>query len=503
MCMILIRSYENFVNTLIVIRIVGNKVMVSIRTAAPALLLILAGCVSGPDHKPPVMPLPAKFSEGGTKSNDDVSSRKWWTDYHDTKLDGLVNIGLAQNVSILSSIEATVAYEGDVTVAGAGGLPSLTGTAAQTMSGQKGKLRTAQATQHTSSGELTASWLLDLFGQYRRAREGALDTLDAAYATVDVTRLAYLQDLVTSYITARYYQALIGVANENLKSRRETLELTKFQLQAGAASRLDVVQAEGLVNSSLSELPPNEIAFRKQVHHIATLLNVPSATVIAEMQSSTGQPVFRGSVTTGVPADLVRNRPDIRKAERQLAAATAQIGVAEAQLYPSISLSGSISPSYIKSGGTKGGLTTWSFGPTLNLPIFDGGLLRANVKIAESNARAAYLSWKSTVLSAVEDVENALSAVTRDAQTISALRAQVKSYREALQLSTASYKDGASSLLDVITAQLQVTSAQESLAAAVQTSAADYVSLNVAIGAGYVAASPDKVTPVTLASKKM
>jgi multidrug efflux system outer membrane protein len=211
--------------------------------------------------------------------------------------------------------------------------------------------------------------------------------------------------------------------------------------------------------------------------------------------------VFHGSVTTGVPADLVRNRPDIRRAERQLAAATAQIGVAEAQLYPSISLSGSISPSYIKSGGVKGGITSWSFGPSLNLPILDGGLLRANVKIAESNARAAYLTWKSTVLTAVEDVENALSAVTRDAQTISALHAQVKSYQEALQLSTASYKDGASSLLDVITAQLQVTSAEESLAAAVQSSANDYVSLNVAIGAGYVAASPDKVTPVRVASK--
>jgi len=475
--------------------------MVSIRTAAPALLLILAGCVSGPDHKPPVMPLPAKFSEGGTKSNDDVSSRKWWTDYHDSRLESLVNTGLSQNISILSSIEATIAAEGDVTVAGAGGLPNLSADASQTTSGQSGKLRTRTNTTNTSSGDLTASWLLDLFGQYRRAREGALDTLDASYATVDVTRLTYLQDLVNSYISARYYQALIGVANENLKSRRETLELTKFQLQAGAASRLDVVQAEGLVNSSLAELPPNEIAFRKQVHHIATLLNVPSATVMAEMKSNGGQPVFRGSVSTGVPADLIRNRPDIRRAERQLAAATAEIGVAEAKLYPSISLSGSISPSYVTSGGSKGSLTSWSFGPTLNLPILDGGLLRANVKIAESNARTAYLTWKSTVLSAVEDVENALSAVTRDAQTISALRAQMKSYQEALRLSTASYKDGASSLLDVITAQLQVTSAQESLAAAVQTSAADYVSLNVAIGAGYVAASPDKVTPVRVAKK--
>jgi len=477
--------------------------MVSIRTAAPALLLILAGCVSGPDHKPPVMPLPAKFSEGGLKPNGDVANKVWWTAFSDKKLDGLVETGLTQNVSILQSIEATVAAQGDVTVAGAGGLPSLTADASHTISGEKGKLKTSAGPTNTSAGDLTASWLLDLWGQYRRAREGALDTLDAAYATVDVTRLTYLQDLVTSYITARYYQALIAIADENLKSRRETLELTKFQLEAGAASRLDVVQAEGLVNSSLSEKPPYEIAFRQQVHHIAMLLNVPAATVIAQMQSGgTGQPIFHGSVTTGVPADLIRNRPDIRKAERDLAAATAQIGVAEAQLYPTISLSGSISPSFIHKSGVSGGLTSWSFGPSLNLPIFDGGALRANVKIAESNARSAYLTWKSTVLTAVEDVENALSAVTRDAQTVSALRAQVKSYQEALQLSTASYKDGASSLLDVLDAQRSVTTAQESLANAVQTSAADYVSLNVAIGAGYVAASPAPAKPVVVASKK-
>ncbi|MBZ5762617.1 efflux transporter outer membrane subunit [Rhizobium sp. VS19-DR104.2] len=459
--------------------------MIFPRAASPAILLLLAGCVSGPDHKPPVMPLPPTFSEGTTKANEDIAGRQWWTAYHDKKLESLVATGLAQNVSILSSIEATVAAQGDVTVAGAGALPSLSADGSNTTSGEKGKLRTQLATTNSTAGDLTASWLLDLFGQYRRAREGALDSLDAAYATVDVTRLTYLQDLVTSYINARYYQARISIAADSLASRRKTLELTKFQMVAGAASRLDVVQAEGLVNSTLSEAPGLEISYRQQVHHIATLLNMPPTTVIADMRSGGRQPVFRGNVATGVPADLIRNRPDIRKAERDLAAATAQIGVAEAKLYPSISLSGSISPSYVTSSGSHGSLTSWSFGPTLNLPILDGGSLRANVKIAESNARADYLTWKSTVLTAVEDVENALSAVRRDAQTISALRAQVNSYQEALQLSTDSYKDGASSLLNVIDAQLSLATAKESLAAAIQQSATDYVSLNVAIGAGY------------------
>ncbi len=464
--------------------------MVSIRTVAPALLLLLAGCVSGPDPKPPEMPLPAKFSECNLKANGDVAGSQWWAKFNDKRLNGLVDTGLAQNVSILQAIEQTNAAAGDVIVAGAAGLPALNVGASHTVSGQMGGLRTQHSAQNTSAGDTNVSWLLDLWGQYRRARQGALAELDAAYETVDVQRLAYLQDLVSTYIDVSYFQARISIAQQNLKSRRETLELTKFQLDAGAASRLDVVQAEGLVNSTLSEVPGLEISLRQSIHHIATLLNVPSATIIAEVQKNSGQPVFRGSVATGVPADLIRNRPDVRKAEQDLINATAQIGVAQAQLYPTITLGGDISPSYVHLSGQHGGLTTWSFGPTLTLPILDGGRLRAGVQIAESNAKSQYFTWKQVVLNAVEQVENALSAISRDAQTVSALRAQVKSYQEALELSTASYKDGASSLLDVLDAQRSVTDAQESLAQAVQQSARDYVSLNAAIGAGYVPASP-------------
>ena len=481
--------------------------MVSIRTAAPALLLLLAGCVSGPDHKPPEMPLAAKFSEGGTKVNGDVSSSQWWTAFGDRKLNALAEQGLAQNLNIQQSLERINQAQGQVVTAGAGGLPSLFASGSQTTSGQMGNLRTNRETQNTTGSDLTASWLLDLWGQFRRAKESANASLDAAYSGVDVSRLAYMQDLANSYVNARFFQARISIAQDNLKSRRETLALTQFQLDAGAASRLDVVQAEGLVDSTLSEIPGLEISYRQAVHHIATLLAVPSQTILAQLQSGGPQPVFRGRVNTGVPADLIRNRPDIRVAERNLAAATAQIGVAEAQLFPTITLSGAISPSYVHTSSAHGGLTSWSFGPALSLPIFDGGTLRANVKIAESTSREQYIAWKQTVLSGVEQVENALSAVSRDAQTISALRAQVKSSEEALSLSTASYKDGASSLLDVLDAQRNVSDAQESLAQAVQQAAIDYISLNVNIGAGYVpadkttmAAKPAKV--VKVAAKK-
>lgn len=469
--------------------------MASFRFASPALLLLLAGCVSGPDHVPPEMPLPAKFKEGGTKSDGDVAMATWWTAYRDTRLNGLVGQGLNENLSIQQSLERINAAASNVTVAGAGSLPSLVVGADHTVSGSMGERRTDIGATNTTSGTASVSWLLDLFGQYRRSKESAQASLDAAYSTADVAKLTYIQDLVNSYIDLRYYQERIALSRANLKSRQETYELTKFQLDAGAASRLDVVQAEGLVQSTQAEIPGLETNARVSAHHIATLLGKPAGSMVDELLRGSTQPIFRGGIKAGVPADLIRNRPDIRVAERNLATATADIGVAISQLYPTITLSGSISPSYVRPVGANGGLTTWSFGPTLTLPIFDGGRLRANVDIAKSTAKTQYLAWKQTVLEAVEEVENALSAVRRDAQTVESLRAQVKTTQETLDLSTASYKDGASSLLDVLDAQRQVSLAQASLAAAVQQMAKDYVSLNIAIGGGYTPDGKPTVAP--------
>ncbi|OWV75590.1 nodulation protein NodT [Rhizobium sp. R339] len=470
-----------------------------LRYAASLLTILLAGCVSGPDHVPPQMPLPAKFEEGGSKSNGDVVTAEWWTAYRDKQLNGLVAHGLRENLDVLQALESINSAFANVTVAGAGGLPSLTVGASHTLSGEKGRLRTSVGTTNTSGGEASLSWLLDFFGQYRRSRESAIASLGAAYATADNAKLTFLKDLVESYIDARYYQERIALSQASLKSRQQTYELTQLQLKAGAASRLDVVQAEGLVQSTKSDIPGLEKSFTESAHHIATLIGMPASALMGELQKSAGQPVFRGDLHAGIPADLIRNRPDIRKAERELAAAVADIGAAEAQFYPSISLSGSISPSWVKSSGASGGsLTSWSFGPSLSLPIFDGGTLRANVDIEKSDAKTQYLAWKAAVLNGVEEVENALTAVRRDTQTLEPVRRQVQTAQESLALSTVSYKDGASSLLDVLDAQRSVSDAQASLAATVQQVAKDYVDLYVAIGAGYL--EPERASKPTAKS---
>jgi len=460
-----------------------------VKALLPLSLLLLSGCVVGPDYQAPNAALPAKFSEGGQATADDVTLKPWWEAFRDKKLNSLVAQGLGENLDVQQSIERIIEARADVIVAAAGGLPEISASGSGSVAGQDGSYpRNSSGNDHsetkTIGGGGDASWLIDLFGQYRRAKESANASLDAAYADVNVARLAYLSDLTSSYIEARYNQEAYALQQKSLASRRETLKLTNDIKAAGAASSLDVVQAEGLVNSTLAELPGYQTGFNQAANHIATLLGLPATSVTAGLRNGSSQPSPRYNTKIGVPADLVRNRPDIRKAERLLAAATASIGVAEAQLYPSLSLSGTIDGSRIVASAASGGLSSWSFGPSLSLPIFNGGRLKANVDIAKSGAQQQYLAWKQTVLNGVEEVENALVALRNNYQTVAALRKVVDSYEQALSLARESYKGGATSLLDVLDAERSLATSRISLASGIRNLANNYVSLNVAIGGG-------------------
>ena len=459
------------------------------RTLFPLSMLLLSGCVVGPDYAKPGTVLPAKFSESKAASADNVTLNPWWESFRDRRLNDLVHQGMNENLTVLQALERIEAAEADVVIAGSGSLPSLGASADATASGQDGSyLRRTSGRDSTSSKSmsagLSASWVLDFFGQYRRSKEAANASLDAAYDDVNVARLAYLSDLVSSYVNARYYQEALALSRKNLVSRRETLKLTNEIKEAGAASSLDVLQAEGLVNQTLADLPALETGFHQSANHIATLLGVPASSITSSLIKGSAQPMPRYATRTGIPADLVRNRPDIRAAERRLQAATASIGVAEAQLYPSIELGGSIGATRNFTRAATGNLTSWSFGPSLVLPVFNGGALKAQVKIARSEAEQQYLTWKSTVLQAIEEVENAQTALIRDGQTVAALRKVVQSYEQTLNLARESYRGGASTILDVLDAERNVATARLSLASAIRQLARDYVALNVAIGGG-------------------
>ena len=465
------------------------------RTLLPLSLLLLSGCVVGPDYAPPEAALPVKFSESKAASAGKVTLNPWWESFRDRRLNDLVHQGMGENLTVRQALERITAAEANVVIAGAGALPSINGSAAATANGQDGSYlrrtsgRSSSSSQSLNAG-LNASWLLDFFGQYRRSTEAANASLDAAFDDVNVARLAYLSDLVSSYINARYYQEALALSRKNLESRRETLKLTNEIREAGAASSLDVLQIEGLVNQTLADLPGLETGFHQAANHIATLLGVPASTITGSLVRGAAQPMPRYATKVGIPADLIRNRPDIRAAERRLQAATASVGVAEGDLYPSIQLGGSIGATRNFTNAATGNLTSWSFGPSLVLPVFNGGALKARVEVARSQAEQQYLAWKQTVLQAVEEVENAQTALIRDGQTVAALRKVVQSYEQTLDLARESYRGGASTILDVLDAERNVATARLSLAAAIRQLARDYVSLNVAIGGGAEIGAP-------------
>src|SRR6218665_3161118 len=240
--------------------------MLFIRVVAPlTTALLLSSCVVGPDHTPPEISLPGKYAEGGKTSNGDVATRTWWTAFNDKRLNGYIQKGLDQNLDVLQAVERINQARAAVVSAGAGSLPSLDLGGSAERSGTKGLGDTSDPSSGRPStsiaGNLQASWFLDFFGLYRRSKEAALANVDVAEAAVDAARLTLLSQVASAYIDVRYYQERLAIARKNLDSRRETLNLTKLPLDAGAASRLDVVQSEGLVNSTLADIPNLETPF--------------------------------------------------------------------------------------------------------------------------------------------------------------------------------------------------------------------------------------------------
>lgn len=450
----------------------------------------LAACVVGEDYQPPQIDLPEKFASGAGAPVPDRALAPWWENFGDKRLNALVKRGLSENLDVRQAMERVIAAQA---VADAAGAPTdLDAALGAAVSGGSGSARVRSAT-----AGLSASWLLDFVGRYRRSRESASARLDAAYADVDVARLVYLSNIVSAYIDARYFQERIALKKKELESRRYTLQSTRTLLSAGSATRLDVLQVEGLVNSTLSDLPPLETGFFRSAHRIATLLGLPAATLRAELSKGAPQPIPRARIASGVPADLLRIRPDIRSDERRLAAAVAEVGIAQAQMYPSVSLLGSVTATAVSPGASG---STWSFGPSIDIPILDNGRRRANVAVAEATARERYLAWRSTVLAAVEEVENALAAIGRDRRTIAAARNSVEAYEKALELALTSFVIGEATFLEILDAERSLATARTTLARSRRQLALDYVALNIASGGGYNAATDVKPARAAVAA---
>lgn len=486
------------------------------RVAAPrlagALFLaaLLGGCAVGPDYRAPGFQLPAswgKASPSVTATGEEADNRPpeladWWKRLGDPTLNRLVDEAVAGNLDVATA-KARVRQARATRQQAIGALaPSVTGSGSYT--------RADNGTNVSDTGDVTvsgpfdsfslgsnASWELDLFGENRRAAEAATYGLDAAEETLRNTLLTLIGDVATYYVEARGYQARAALARRTAVSQRETAALTRTKLQAGSASAVDVANAEGQAASTEANIPELESNYQQTVHQLAILLGQPPSALNETMKRSAPIPTPVKAIPRGVPANVLLSRPDVRLAERQYAQYTAKIGQAEAARYPDVSLVGEVTTSAATVGDlAKSSSVSWSFGPSVSIPIFNAGQLKAAVDFAQAQRDEYFLTYHAAVLTALQDVENASVALQQERLKYRSLSASAASYRQAVDLARVLYQSGSSSFLDVLVAERSAYSADDTLLTSRVAIATDYVALNKALGGGWTGKVDDRTPAV-------
>lgn len=433
---------------------------------------VLAGCAQV-DYAAPVAKGAARFDAAAPGRQ---AAGPWWSAFRDPTLDQLIAAGQARNLDVLQAIAAIEEARASVSGSDAADLPQLSGT----LKGTRGNTTGAGVTE-TRSGALSVGWTADLFGASRANRAASSARLDAAYASADVARLVMEGAIAQAYAELRYQQASIALTRKSLESRRKSLELTRAQVESGSAGRLELLQAEQLVAEGEAQLPGYETGFDQALVSLATLTAQPVSALRPQLTKGAGQPRPRFKASVGVPADVLRARPDVRLAERNYAAAVYEIGVAKAAFYPSVTLSGSVTPTHLRDAGS---IRYWAVGPALNLPIFTGGANQANLRGAEARAVQAKLAWEKAVLTAIDEVESALAAYNRDGRNIAAQTHLVETSAETLDLSRTNYSLGEGDFMTVLDAERSYLSAQQSRATAERSRAANFITLSIAAAGG-------------------
>lgn len=443
--------------------------------ATPAALLaaslLVAGCTVGPDRKAPDTPVKADSFASLTGADVDSAApalkpvatspatlAAWWTVFRDPVLDSLVARAVAGNQDLriaAARVREARALRG---IEAAARLPTLDAT------GRATRFRDSETTgrgfptptdpQNLFEAGLDASWEIDVFGGVRRAVEAADADLAAAEESRRDALVTLVAEVARNYVELRGYQQRIDLNARTVQAQRETLELTKSLSQAGISSQLQVEQAAAQLAGRQSQLPPLRIGERAASYRLGVLLGQEPGSLLAELAPTAAIPTPPAELPVGLPSDLLRRRPDIRRAERTIAAATARIGVATADLFPRFSLTGSFG---LQSGEFDSlpdmNSRFWSIGPAVRWNLFDAGKVRSRIEAANAREEQALAAYERTVLTAFEDVENGLTQFIQEQARRRSLGEGAEASARALQLATDRYRSGIGGFLDVLETQ--------------------------------------------------
>jgi len=462
------------------------------------MIVGFAGCASvGPNYVAPKTTLSTDWStqlKGGLNAQEmnPQTLAAWWTTLDDPVLSRLIERAVSGNLDVKKAgarIREARAQRG---LSEADRFPTLDASGSVVRSRGSEEMGSGKAKSLYAAG-IDAGWELDIFGGVRRSVEAAEADLGATQEGLRDTLVSLLAEVALNYIDVRTYQARLAIAEANLAAQSETYQLTLWRSEAGVGDDLAVEQARFNLESTRSQIPTLRAGAEKALNRIAVLLGEQPGMVNKELESYKPVPVTPVEVAIGVPAEVLRQRPDVRKAERELAAQTARIGVATAELYPKFKLSGSIGLEAFSFGNLLSWASrTLSGGASVSWRIFDAGAIRQNIEVQSALQEQYLIAYEASVLGALEEVENALKAYAEEQNRRQSLTETTRAAQRAVDLAETKYKSGLADFTNVLDAQRSLLSFQDQLAQSEGTVTSNLVTLYKALGGGWTSLAPEE-----------
>lgn len=436
-------------------------------------LLALAACSTEEPYNKPFFDFSKGYRSAPNHGPRQQADARWWQEFRDPTLDTLMVRSLDGNLDLALARERVIEAMANV--------DSVSSPFSATPSaGASVEKRPFGGTVTRGDATLNFGWVLDPYGLRRQQLLVAGARREATKAEVDAARQVLTLNVANAYVDLRYYQKLMDLRHQQLRSRRRAVALTEKLFQGEAATRLDVVRTEALLAETETQIPPVSASILARKNEIAVLTGLVPDRLDVNLSANASQPRPAKSPDLGIPADVLRNRPDIQIAELNYYAAINEVGIARADLYPQLSLTGLISQVLV--GGATG--TQLVFGPAVDFPSLFNDAGKARVAAAHSRARQAHTTWKATVLSALEEVDSAYAAYQGSLRAVQEAQNYSRLQREARDLTLNLVEREGATVRDLITAEGSVADADVILAESLRQLGRDFVQLNVALGAG-------------------
>jgi multidrug efflux system outer membrane protein len=456
--------------------------------------LSLTGCLVGPNYHPQEANVPPAWT-GATAPITATSAYanliQWWTAFNDPNMTLLITRAMETNLDLKqaqSRIRQARAQRGIV----ASGLwPTADATGSYTRVRTPGIAAPATSSNLFRTG-LDAAWELDVFGGTRRAVEAADAGIQFAVEDRRDVLVTLVSEVALNYLDLRGFQQEIIIARNNLTAQQHSAEVTRKRFHGGFVGALDVANADAQVATTASVIPTLEASTQQTIYSLSVLLGLEPTALLKELSPASAIPTTPPDVPMGIPSDLLRRRPDIRRAEAQIHAATANIGVATADLFPKFNLTGSLNFQNDQLHRlVNWNQRSWSVGPAIDWQIFTAGRVRSNIELQKALQQQSVLTYQQTVLTALQDVENALVAYAKEYERRKALVDSVAANRKAVDLSMQLYTQGLTDFLNVLNAQRSLLATEDALVQSTRNLSTDLVALYKALGGGWDSASPD------------